>query len=501
MESDGARHVFVSYVREDSAEVDRLCAALAAAGVPYWKDREQLGPGDDWKQAIRDAIRNDAFAFVPCFSRAYAAREKSHMNEELTLAVEEYRLRQPGRPWIFPVRFDETAVPSRDLGGGRLLGDLNWADLHGDVYTTEMVKLIQRIQALFGGVSSGPRAAAAAIRDIGDEHRGAALAERTKEMLLDASARIALDDMIGGEVAAAVNAIKDGERFPAARHSSSEPELVVELATRSDEYLALVEPFCASLQVAARWADPERLDPWVAGLRHLYSAGTAVQGGLVAASDLRTLPVVAAVHVAGVAATAAGEWANLRALLVDARVRSPASVGAGEAARLPLIEVVDPWVPFGNAEHVAHLLARRTGDETFDLNDLAAEVLAGRRRLIAPVSDWFRRRLRHLLVGQLGDSGDYDDAFDFAEAFLGMLNVDAKAQRSDRYLYTNWFGSAVWRSRYLQVSVVDELLKDVTSHGKQWMPLQAGLFGGDLSRAIRAGEKYKEAFDEQRRRR
>ena len=45
--------VFVSYVHDDSAQVDRLCGDLENAGVRTWRDIDRLLPGDDWKIAIR----------------------------------------------------------------------------------------------------------------------------------------------------------------------------------------------------------------------------------------------------------------------------------------------------------------------------------------------------------------------------------------------------------------------------------------------------------------
>ena len=500
MDAAADRHVFVSYVREDSAQVDKLCAVLAAAGIPYWKDREKLGPGDEWKRVIRDAIKNGALAFAPCFSQAYADREKSQMNEEITLAVEEYRLRPPGRPWLFPIRFDGSPLPEWDLGAGRTLGDLNWADLHGEVYTTEIVKLVQRIQALFGSPSASSAAAVAVVRDIDDQHRGAILRERTKEMLLAPSARIALDDLIGQEVARVVAAIRDTERFPLRLQGGADLQGIVELAARAEEYMTVVEPFCASLQVAARWADPDRIDPWVTGLRSLYLAGTTVQGGLVAASDLRTLPVVAAVHVAGVAAIPKGRWANLRTLVGEPTVRDPRRANVpGMSVRQALVESIDPWRPFGNAQHVAHLLAGAAQSPETSLEEIAGEVVAGRRGFRNPVSDWLRRRLHPLFVDQFGDDDEYESAFDRVEGMFGTLDLDLKAQRPQSYLFTNWFGSAVWRYRHVQITDADEVCAEIKAMGPRWAPLAAGLFGGSAERALSAAEKYKESFDEQRR--
>jgi hypothetical protein len=87
-------HVFVSYVREDSSDVERLVFHLRSAGVEVWIDREDIPPGARWKDTIRNAIRTGMF-FIPCFSKAYLGRTKTYMNEELGLAIEELRLRRP----------------------------------------------------------------------------------------------------------------------------------------------------------------------------------------------------------------------------------------------------------------------------------------------------------------------------------------------------------------------------------------------------------------------
>ncbi len=102
MTSAAAKHVFISYVRQDSAEVDKLCDLLKAANIAYWRDRESLGPGDAWKRVIRDAIQDGTAVFLACFSANQRAKEKSVMNEEIGIAVEEYRLRRRVRPGSYP---------------------------------------------------------------------------------------------------------------------------------------------------------------------------------------------------------------------------------------------------------------------------------------------------------------------------------------------------------------------------------------------------------------
>ncbi len=122
---------FLSYVREDSAEVDQLEIRLRDAGISVWRDTAELWPGEDWRARIRNAITSNTLAFIACFSSRSVSRASSYQNEELTLAVDELRKRHPSQPWLIPVRFDDCEIPDRDLGGGRTLASLQRADLFG----------------------------------------------------------------------------------------------------------------------------------------------------------------------------------------------------------------------------------------------------------------------------------------------------------------------------------------------------------------------------------
>lgn len=145
-----AGHAFVSYVREDSAQVDRLQRALQDAGIPVWRDKSDLWPGEDWQAKIREAITDDALVFIACFSSNSLARVKSYQNEELVLAGEQLRLRQPEQPWLIPVRFDDCEFPDRDLGGGRRLSSLQWVDLFGDTFDDGAARLVAAIRRILG---------------------------------------------------------------------------------------------------------------------------------------------------------------------------------------------------------------------------------------------------------------------------------------------------------------------------------------------------------------
>jgi len=145
-----AGHAFLSYVREDSGEVDELQRVLEAAGVRVWRDTANLWPGEDWHAKIRDAITRDALVFIACFSSRSAARQKSYQNEELLLAVEQLRLRRPGDPWLIPVRFDECEIPDIELGFGRTLSSIQRADLFGEGRDLALERLREAITRLLG---------------------------------------------------------------------------------------------------------------------------------------------------------------------------------------------------------------------------------------------------------------------------------------------------------------------------------------------------------------
>jgi hypothetical protein len=123
--------VFISYVREDTESVAMLRSELEQHGVEVWQDTDRLMPGRRWKQEIRDAIQSGDF-FLACFSENYAARERTYMNEELLLAIEELRLRPSSTNWFIPAVLTPTQLPSLPIAPGETLRDLQWVDLHRD---------------------------------------------------------------------------------------------------------------------------------------------------------------------------------------------------------------------------------------------------------------------------------------------------------------------------------------------------------------------------------
>jgi HEAT repeat protein len=193
MSDQSQKHVFISYVREDREQVDRLCQDLESHGVKVWLDRNSIKPGARWKDAIRNAIKEGAF-FIACFSNEYASKSKTYMNEELTLAIEELRQFGTGREWFIPLLLSECDVPARSIGAGETLLDINWVPFYEDweagikkllsvikpippriqnlIYASRSEESIVRIRAIFAlGRSRDPLAVSFLIGSLKDRDK------------------------------------------------------------------------------------------------------------------------------------------------------------------------------------------------------------------------------------------------------------------------------------------------------------------------------------------
>lgn len=495
---DQAQHVFLSYVHENSDQIDTLCRVLEAAHVPYWRDRASLAPGDTWKARIRSAIQSGALVFLACFSDASRAKEKSYMNEELTLAVEEFRKMPPGRTWLIPVRLDDGVLPEWDLGGGQMLSDLQRVDFFGSDRAVATAALVSTIMSLLGD-GPPPATTLAAIEELSTAERPAGMRRSTKEMLPDPARRIQLDDLISAEVRHVLDAMGDETRFPTQALPGTGNEQLLALAELATGLWQLVEPFCWSLQVAARFAPAETLGPWTDGLRALAAAANRPRGGRTDLLNLQGIPALMATFTAALACVGQGRWDNLKTFLID--TTAPESVYRS-TSRVPLVDAVDPW-PFRHADDLApNVLARTvvTGKDPAEALSILVNRQAGRYR--SPVPEWMHAVLRPVFAEQFFTEFDYSRAFDRTEVMLGLLSQDqdelAAAVHPDRAWGrgSRWFGRSTWRAGMGEYNALAEIQEELTAQAPTWEPLRAGLFGAVLQRAHDASAKYAEAFND-----
>lgn len=142
MEPEIQGHAFISYVHEDSPEIKRLARNLENAGVRVWLDTKKLEPGQDWPTEIRRAITEDALAFIACFSERSLSRTTTYQNEELIIAIEQLRIRNPRDSWLIPVRLSDCEIPDLSIGAGRTLRNLQRVDLFGEQADENTARLV-----------------------------------------------------------------------------------------------------------------------------------------------------------------------------------------------------------------------------------------------------------------------------------------------------------------------------------------------------------------------
>lgn len=491
------KHAFISYVKEDSEQVDELCKVLEAANIPYWRDRNDLPPGADWMATIRDAIRSGALVFIACFSKNSRAKQKSVMNEELTLAVGEFRQMAPGVTWLIPVRFDDGPIPDWDLGAGRTLNALQYVSLFDDQYTTEAVKLSSAVSQAMGLNVPDPATTRAAVEEAADRDRPALLRRLTKEMILDPARRIELDELIAQETKTILTAMRDETRFPTQKiQGADRNERIAHLATVATDYWRLVEPFCWSLQIAARWApDAATLAPWINGLRAICAESTGFKGGSEELLALQAIPAMVSTFTAGLASTGQSRWDNLKSLVIDIAVTDK-----NTGQRVPLIGATYPWLPFKDIDTLPHVVARSAIHNEDSLTALAAVNQVARYN--TPIADWLFHILRPMFDEQFPDDETYGTEFERAEVTLGIISQDQEFRRTGddpalrTWVHSRWFGRSVWRSRRAYgANPVAAIAEQQHADGAAWEPLKAGLFGGDPYRAATAIEAYAQDFN------
>ncbi len=139
------KHVFLSYCRDNQAQVKRLRDDLIAAGHSVWWDQD-IQPGQDWKFEVREAIQN-AYAVVLCLSKESEARATSGIYSEAMDAINLYREYPPGSIFLIPVRLSPCAIPPVEIDGTRTLDRLHCQDLFPSAdYAAGIQKLLGAIQ-------------------------------------------------------------------------------------------------------------------------------------------------------------------------------------------------------------------------------------------------------------------------------------------------------------------------------------------------------------------
>lgn len=331
MFGDSARaHAFLSYVREDREKVDRLQLILENAGIPVWRDTKDLWPGDDWRINIRQAITNGSLAFIACFSRNSVNRAKSYQNEELLLAVEEFRLRPPTTTWLIPVRFEECDLPEYDLGAGRTLKSLQRVDLIEDNWDMGAARLVAAVLRVVGTPPGSVRSIPITATRSLSTH---AAADTVKRELAGTPVAISAHDVIRREIER-VRTLDILKADPS-RPGNDQLEVVEQFISEAGVLAALVA-------TAAYWGSEDSDRWWLKDINRL--ARRPLLSASLAVVDRPRLPALVISWSAGLAAVASDRVGLLTTLFSLPSTRDP-----GSAKDVPVVLAATPeWLHVGD---------------------------------------------------------------------------------------------------------------------------------------------------------
>jgi len=138
-----AYDVFVSYSHQDKLTADAVCATLEGRGVRCWIAPRDITPGQEWGQAIIQAI-GGARVMVVVFSH--------HSNESPQVMREVERAVHAGLA-VLPFRIEDVA-PSGSLE--YFLSSMHWLDALSEDREAHIQSLATSIQAILDGDAQTP---------------------------------------------------------------------------------------------------------------------------------------------------------------------------------------------------------------------------------------------------------------------------------------------------------------------------------------------------------
>ncbi len=103
-------NIFLIHAHCDKEIVHKLYTRIIRDGISVWLDTEQLQPGQDWQNEIRNTLLKSDVVIV-CLSRGFN-KQQGYRHEELKLALEKANFIPDNDVFIIPVRLEECDMPA-----------------------------------------------------------------------------------------------------------------------------------------------------------------------------------------------------------------------------------------------------------------------------------------------------------------------------------------------------------------------------------------------------
>jgi len=113
--------IFISYAREDIETARKLYHDLKQAGITPWMDKEDILIGENWKIAIRQAMKESSYFLALLSSNSLS--KQGYVQKELKMALDILAEMPPSGIFFLPIRLDDCHPLDERLQ------DINWGNL------------------------------------------------------------------------------------------------------------------------------------------------------------------------------------------------------------------------------------------------------------------------------------------------------------------------------------------------------------------------------------
>jgi Caspase domain len=279
---------------------------------------------------------------------------------------------------------------------------------------------------------------------------------RVKALLATDAGSIELHDLLTSEVRRFLSLTSEDDFTSSGQFSQSE------FVSRLGRYEAASADLTLLLACIAHWGRATHL----ATLQKCIARSSdrlEATGGLTVWLALRWYPLLLELYCTGIAAIDARRYDSLAAIFNTS---------------LPGSEYQRASDTFLEAASNAVLELNRTN---------VLKQIPGHERNYTPLSEYLLKLLQPRLDEALFLGKNYESAFDVFEVYFALSAADARVARGqDAWGPIGRFG---WK-RSRDNSPLERVLKEAEAQKSDWLPLKAGLFGGDYERFKKVAEQF-----------
>jgi hypothetical protein len=277
-----------------------------------------------------------------------------------------------------------------------------------------------------------------------------------KRVVADPTAGPTLNDLVNAEAGRLIEGLR-GNEFDLGAPLSNEAVIA-----RLDGYAALTADLARAVALGARWSGDSVRPIWPTLIERVVDATDRASGQTLWV-DLSRYPGVLLLYASGVGALAGGRYDNLRAILLEPRLRY-------HNEWRPAVEILYPGAV---------------------LDPRQAARMVGLPDTFAPISDRIAADVRPLVTDVAPDDAAFNRLFDRFEYMLGLVYVDATK--------TEWGPAGRFAADQYGTGIDQQVEAEIKDAGASWAPLAAGLFGGSAERLEESLGRWRKHVEEARR--